>query len=152
MIDASLQTNAEIIERKKEKVKSLSCVWLFAIPWTEAHQAPLSMEFSRPEYWSGLPFPSPGDLPNPGIEPGSLNMAGRIFTDRATREDHFCFKSHLYLILCSWHWDSVLFSISLIIWDLFSCLLASFFWTALLSSVLRVQMIPLVASIHPATV
>ena len=42
-----------------------------ATPWTVARQAPLSMEFSRQEYWSGLPFPSPGDLPNPGIEPGS---------------------------------------------------------------------------------
>ena len=52
---------------KKVKVKSLSCVWLFATPWTEAHQAPLSMRFSRQEYWSGLPFPSPGDLPNPGL-------------------------------------------------------------------------------------
>ena len=41
---------------------------LFAIPWTIAHQAPLSMGFSRQEYWSGLPFPPPGDLPNPGIE------------------------------------------------------------------------------------
>ena len=40
----------------------------FAIPWTVAHQAPLSMGFSRPEYWSGLPIPSPGDLSNPGIE------------------------------------------------------------------------------------
>ena len=40
-------------------------------PWTVAHQAPLSMGFSRQEYWSGLPFPSPGDLPNPGIKPGS---------------------------------------------------------------------------------
>ena len=43
------------------------------IPWPVAHCTPLSMEFSRQEYWSGLPFPSPGDLPNPGIEPGSLN-------------------------------------------------------------------------------
>ena len=40
-------------------------------PWTIVHQAPLSMEFSRQEYWSGLPFPSPGDLPDPGIEPRS---------------------------------------------------------------------------------
>ena len=53
------------------KVKSLSRVRLFATPWTVAYQAPQSMEFSRQEYWSGLPFPSPGDLPNPGIEPGS---------------------------------------------------------------------------------
>ena len=45
--------------------------WLFAIPWTTAHQAPLSMGFPRKEYWSGLPFVSPGDLPDPGIEPVS---------------------------------------------------------------------------------
>ena len=47
-----------------------SCPTL-ATPWTVAHQAPLFMGFSRQKYWSGLPFPSPGDLPNPGIEPGS---------------------------------------------------------------------------------
>ena len=51
--------------------KSLSCVHLFATPWIVAYQAPLSMGFSRQEYWSGLPFPSPGDLPDPGIKPGS---------------------------------------------------------------------------------
>ena len=45
-----------------------SCVQLFVIPWTVGHQAPLSMEFSRQEYWSGLPFPSPGDPPDPEIE------------------------------------------------------------------------------------
>ena len=54
-----------------EEVKSLSRVQLFATPWTVVSQAPPSMEFSRQEYWSGLPFPSPGDLPNPGIEPRS---------------------------------------------------------------------------------
>ena len=53
------------------EVKSLSRVQLFATPWTVAYQAPLSMGFSRQEHWSGLPFPSPGDLPDPGIEPGS---------------------------------------------------------------------------------
>ena len=53
------------------KVKSLSRVQLFGILWTVAHQAPLSMGFSRQEYWSGLPFPPPGDLPDPGIEPRS---------------------------------------------------------------------------------
>ena len=47
------------------------CVSCSATPWTVAHQAPLSMEFSRQEYWSGLPFPSSGDLPRPGIEPRS---------------------------------------------------------------------------------
>ena len=55
----------------KAKVKSLSCVRLFATPWTVVHQAPLSMGFSKQEYWSGLPLPSPGDLPNPGIKPRS---------------------------------------------------------------------------------
>ena len=55
----------------KGKVKSLSHVRLFATPWAVAYQAPLSMGFSRQQSWSGLPFPSPGDLPNPGIEPGS---------------------------------------------------------------------------------
>ena len=58
----------------KVKVKSLSRVRLFATPWTVAHQAPPSMEFSRQEYWSGLPFPSPGDLPNLGIEPWSPTL------------------------------------------------------------------------------
>ena len=53
------------------EVKLLSRVQLFATPWTVAYKAPPSMEFSRQEYWSGLPFPSPGDLPHPGIEPGS---------------------------------------------------------------------------------
>ena len=55
----------------KVKVKSLSRVQLFATPWTVAYQAPLSMGFSREKYWSRLPFPSPWDLPGPGIEPGS---------------------------------------------------------------------------------
>ena len=54
-----------------EWVKLLSRVWLFVTSWTVAHQASQSMEFSRQEYWSGLPFPSPGDLPDPGIKPGS---------------------------------------------------------------------------------
>ena len=58
-------------EKGKGKGKSLSRVQLFATPRTVAYQAPLSRGFSRQEYWSGLPFPSAGDLPNPGIEPGS---------------------------------------------------------------------------------
>ena len=57
--------------KRKVKVKSFSRVRLFAIPWTVVYQASLSMGFSRQEYWSGLPFPSPGDLPYPGIEPRS---------------------------------------------------------------------------------
>ena len=52
----------------------------FMIPWTVACQAPLSMGFPRQEYWSGLPFSSPGDLPDPGIEPMSPVLGGRFFT------------------------------------------------------------------------
>ena len=62
---------------------SLSRIWLFVSPWTVAHQAPLSKEFSRQEHWSGLLFPSPGDLPNSGIKgawPLSHALAGRFFT------------------------------------------------------------------------
>ena len=62
------------------KVKSLSCVWLFATRWTVAYQAPLSMGFSRQEYWSGLLFPSPGGLPNPGIKPRSPTLEGDTLT------------------------------------------------------------------------
>ena len=61
-------------QRWKIKVKSLSLVWLFATAWNVAHQAALSMEFSRQEYWSELPFPSPEDLPNPGVEPRSPTL------------------------------------------------------------------------------
>ena len=60
----------------------LSCVQLFAILWIGAHQAPVSMEFSRKEYWGGLPFSTPGNLPDPGIEPASLvspALAGDFF-------------------------------------------------------------------------
>ena len=57
--------------KERKKVKSFSHVRLFATPWTVTYEAPPSMGFSRQEYWSGLPFASPGGLPNPGIEPGS---------------------------------------------------------------------------------
>ena len=61
----------------------LSCVWLFVKPWTVAHQVPLSMGFSRQEYWSGLPLPSLGDPSNPGIKsmsPVSSALVGGLFT------------------------------------------------------------------------
>ena len=57
----------------------LSCVQLFATPWTVAHQALLSMGFPRQEYWSGLPFPSSRDLPDPGIEPTSAALTGGLY-------------------------------------------------------------------------
>ena len=62
------------------KVKSFSRVRLFATPWTVAYQASLSMGFSRQEYWSGLPFPSPGDLPDPGIKPRSPALQAEALT------------------------------------------------------------------------
>ena len=62
------------------KVKSLSRVQLFATLWTVVYQAPLSMGFSRQEYWSGLPFPSPADLPDPGIEPRSPELQADALT------------------------------------------------------------------------
>ena len=74
--------------------KSLSCVRLFETPWTVAHQAPLSMGFSRQEYWTGLPCPSPRDFPNPGIKPRSS----------ALQTDYLLFelpgKLHLYTYVC----------------------------------------------------
>ena len=69
-------------------MKSLSHVWLFATLWTVAYQAPPSRGFFRQEYWSGLPFPAPGDLPNPGIEPGFPHIGGRHVSLWATREAH----------------------------------------------------------------
>ena len=71
-------------------VHSLSRVWLFATPWTITCQAPLSMGFPRQEYWSGLPFFSPGDLPDPGVEPTFPALAGGFFTIWATREAQLC--------------------------------------------------------------
>ena len=68
---------------KESSVCAFSRVQLFAIPWTAAHQAPLSMEFSRQEYWNRLPFPTPGDFPDLGIKPeslASLALAGSFFT------------------------------------------------------------------------
>ena len=63
-----------VLSPKNEKCQLLSHVRVFVIPRTVAYQALLFMEFSRQEYWSGLPLPSPGDLPNPGIEPGSPEL------------------------------------------------------------------------------
>ena len=69
--DKMMNKSEDKLTQLWSEVKLLSHVRLFVTPWTVAHQAPLSMGFSRGEYWSGLPFPSPGDLPDPGIEPGS---------------------------------------------------------------------------------
>ena len=79
-----------------EVVKLLSCVWLFATPWTVACQVPPSMGFSRQEYWSGLPFPSPGDLPNPGIEPGSAALQADALPSKPLGKPPCLQKIHLF--------------------------------------------------------
>ena len=66
-----------------------------AVPWTIKDQAPLSVEFSRQEYWSGLPFPSPGDLPDPEIEPVSPALAGGFFTTEPPGT-----PTYMYIPLC----------------------------------------------------
>ena len=92
----------------KVKVKSLSRVRLFVTPWTVAYQAPPSMGFSRQEYWSGLPFPSPGDLPDPGIEPGSPAFQADALTSEPPgkpRVPEEVFLSHVFSnhLLCVRH-------------------------------------------------
>ena len=96
MMNMFLKKSEQGLGLLSKKVKSLSLVLLFATPWTVARQAPLSMGFSRQEYWHGLPFPSPGDLPNPGIKPGSPALQadaspseppGKVFQDRPKKED-----------------------------------------------------------------
>ena len=67
----------------------LSRVRLFVTPWTVAYQASLSMGFSRQEYWSGLPFPPPGDLPDPGIEPGSPTLEADALTSEPPGKPNF---------------------------------------------------------------
>ena len=72
--DSLLSEPPEKPVKSNSEVKLLSRVQLFATPWTVAYQALPSMGFSRQEHWSGLPFPSPGDLPHPGIKPGSPTL------------------------------------------------------------------------------
>ena len=75
-------------DHEKVKVKSVSCVQLFLTLWTVAHQASLSMGFPRQEYWSGVPFPPPGDLPDPGIKRKSptLQAVSALQTDSLPAE------------------------------------------------------------------
>ena len=83
-------------------LSQLSHVQLFVTPWTVTRQAPLSMGFSRQEYWNGLPFPSPGDLPNPEIEPTFLtspSLAGGFFTSSPTCTGPFEIPSESILLI-----------------------------------------------------
>ena len=83
-----------------------SCVRLCKTPWTVAHQDPLSMGFSRQEYWSGFPCPPPGDLPDPGIEPAPLTppaLAGVFFTTSAAWEAQcIAYRMSMLLSINAW--------------------------------------------------
>ena len=85
-----------------KEVKSLSCVRLFVTPWTIAYQASPSMGFSRQEYWSGLPFPSPGDLPDPGIEPRSPALEADALTSELPGKGRVGPRSLLFTRSPSW--------------------------------------------------
>ena len=87
-------------------MKSLSRVRLFATPWTVAYQAPLSMGFSRQWYWSGLPFPSPADLPNPGIERGLPHCRQTLYClshQGSQKNIYFCFIDYVKVFDCVDH-------------------------------------------------
>ena len=89
-----------VLSRVASVTQSLICVQLFETPSTAAHQAPVSMEFPRAECWSWLQFPTPEDLPYPGMEPISLvspALAGRFFTNRAAWEAPLWLSSHQML-------------------------------------------------------
>ena len=80
------------------EAKLLSCVRLFEIRWTVAYQAPPSMEFSRQEYQSGLPFPSPGDLPDPGIEPRSPELQADALSSEPPGKPTFVYiRTYIYI-------------------------------------------------------
>ena len=89
--DNVTQPNLDPLTHLKVKVKLLSCVRLFVTPWTIAYQAPLPIGFSGQEYWSGLPFPSSGNLPDPGSNPGFDALRFRCFNLWAAKP-------------CCWHW------------------------------------------------
>ena len=88
-------TTAEHLTYSDVVVQSLQLCPTLVTSWTVALQAPLSMEFPRQEYWTGLPFPSPGDLPEPGVKPGSLKLQVDSLTLWATREDEVICQSQM---------------------------------------------------------
>ena len=101
------------LKKKKNQMKSLSRVQLFVTPWTIAFQAPPSMEFSRQEYWSWLPFPYPGTLPNPGIEPRSPTLQADALPSEPPGNHYFfsiaSSKCHLMCItLYRWYLEIII--------------------------------------------
>ena len=84
-----------------------ACVVLpFATPWTMALQAPLPVEFPRQEYWSGLPFPPPGDLPDPGLEPESPELAGGFYTSQPTEKPTVTEDPGKRVLPTEWAWGT----------------------------------------------
>ena len=94
--------NGDTTEDIRRCYTMFSCVQLFVTPWTVAGQAPLSLWFPRQEYWGGLPFSSPGDLPHPGTEPVSLThpaLAGRFFTTETPLDTCPCINAWLISLM-----------------------------------------------------
>ena len=83
-------------ECSKMKVMSLSCVQLFATPWTITYQTPLFMGFSKQEYWNGFPFPSPGDFPDPGLKPRSPALQADSLQPEPPEKLRILFILHMY--------------------------------------------------------
>ena len=95
-----------IMRKPIERAQLLSCVWFFATQWTIACQAPLFMEFSRQEYWSGLPCPPPGDLLDSGIKPvspPSPALAGGFFTTEPSGKPHR-YREHTFICSSGFQW------------------------------------------------
>ena len=88
------------LHKPSESESEVAQSWLFVAPWNVAYQAPPSMRFSRQEYWSGLPFPSPGGLPNPGIEPVSpaLKMSSLLLSHQGSRGKYNPNNSIIHLL------------------------------------------------------
>ena len=94
-----LQCTSEV---KWSEVKLLSPVWVFAAPWTVAYQAPPSMGFSRQEYWSGLPFPSPGVFPTQGAKPGLLHCRQTLLPSEPPGKPDGTQNKELSNPICQW--------------------------------------------------
>ena len=89
------------MNHRYKKVESLCGVPLFVTPWTVAYQAPLSMGFSSQDHWSGLPFPSPGDLPDPGIEPRSPALQTGALPSEPPNNKTISFEKKIQMIFCN---------------------------------------------------
>ena len=90
-----LQAFTKVKEDEGLSLVAKSCL-ILVTPWTVAHQAPLSMGFSRQEHWSGLPFPPPGNLPNPGIQSASPALAGGFFTTEPCGKPIYCIRDYFF--------------------------------------------------------